>query len=65
MPSPLPQIGEWFTYRPTRGRSIRVKCIGFRGQTIGKKGWIETVCEGGFHRSVAPAHYTPDDGAEL
>ncbi len=63
MSAPLPQIGEWFTYRPNRGRSVRVKCVGFRGQTLGKKGWIETVGEDGFHRSVASALYTPDNGA--
>lgn len=50
-----PSIGEWFIYRPTRGRPVRVRCTGYRGDTLGKAGWIETIDETGFIRSIAPA----------
>lgn len=55
-----PRIGDWFIYRPNRGKSARVRCNGYRGKVPGKKGWIETIDESGFVRSVAPACAFPD-----
>ena len=50
-----PAIGEWFVFRPTRGRPVAVCCTGYRGNVRGKAGWIETVDQAGKVRSVAPA----------
>lgn len=50
-----PQVGREYLYTPNRGRSVRVRCVGFR------RSWIETEgVDDGAHRSISPKQLTEE-----